>query len=113
MYPTVPSTTPGLVPVSVGSCEASSLPVPVAVSFASPKSRILTSPSFVIMTFSGFRSRCTIPASCAFASPSAIWAAIGSSFLIGSAPENRVSRSVLPSTLSIAIHETPSVSPMS
>src|SRR5262249_42287132 len=65
---------------------------------ASPKSRILTRPSFVTMTFSGFRSRWTIPASCARASPSAIWTAIGRSFLIGRAPPKRVSRSVFPST---------------
>ena len=45
---------------------------PSDVSFARPKSRILTSPSFVTITFSGFRSRCTIPASCALARPSAI-----------------------------------------
>src|SRR5438045_2885443 len=35
------------------------------VSFARPKSRILTSPSFVTKRFSGFRSRWTIPLSCA------------------------------------------------
>ena len=55
-----------------------------SVSFARPKSRILTSPSFVTITFSGFRSRWTIPASCAAARPSAICGAIWSSFLIGS-----------------------------
>ena len=83
MYPTVPMITPGVVPVIVGSFAPSPLPEPFAVSFARPKSRILTSPSFVTITFSGFRSRCTIPASCAFARPSAIWVAIGKSFLIG------------------------------
>ncbi len=80
MYPTVPTMTPGVVPVIVGSCEPSPLPDIVEVSFARPKSRILTSPSFVTITFSGFKSRWTIPASCALARPSAICAAIGSSF---------------------------------
>ena len=37
-------------------------------SFANPKSRILTRPSSVTKTFLGFRSRCTIPLSCAAAS---------------------------------------------
>ena len=45
------------------------------VSFARPKSRILTRPSFVTNRFSGFRSRCTIPFSCAAASPRATWIA--------------------------------------
>ena len=58
------------------------------------------------MTFSGFRSRCTMPASWALASPSAIWTAIGSSFRVGRAPAERISRSVLPSTLSMAIQAT-------
>ena len=39
------------------------------VSFARPKSRIFTRPSFVTNRFSGFRSRCTIPFSCAAARP--------------------------------------------
>ena len=43
-----------------------------AFSFARPKSRILTRPSFVRKRFSGFRSRWTIPFSCAAASPCAI-----------------------------------------
>ena len=38
-------------------------------SFARPKSRILTRPSFVTKTFSGFRSRWTMPFSCAAARP--------------------------------------------
>ncbi len=38
-------------------------------SLASPKSRILTRPSFVTKTFSGLMSRWTIPLSCAAASP--------------------------------------------
>ena len=45
-------------------------------SFARPKSRILAKPSLETIRFSGLRSRCTIPASCALARPSAICAAI-------------------------------------
>ena len=70
------------------------LSAPCDVSFASPKSRILTSPSFVTMTFSGFRSRWTIPASWALARPSAICAAICSSLLTGSGPATSSSRRV-------------------
>ena len=96
-------TTPGVVPVIVGSCEPSPLPEPVDVSFARPKSRILTSPSFVTITFSGFRSRCTIPASCAFARPSAICVADLEEPLDGQRARDRSSRSVFPSTSSIAM----------
>ncbi len=38
---------------------------------AKPKSRILTTPSSLTITFSGLRSPCTIPASCATAIPAA------------------------------------------
>ena len=51
--------------------------------FARPKSRILTTPSFDTITFSGFRSRCTIPAACAFARPSAICPERSRSFFDG------------------------------
>ena len=44
--------------------------------FAKPKSRIFTNPSCDTIRFSGFRSRCAMPASCALASPSATCAAI-------------------------------------
>ena len=40
---------------------------------ASPKSRIFTRPSSVTNMFSGFRSRWTMPFSCAAARPRAIW----------------------------------------
>ena len=46
-----------------------------AAGFAIPKSRIFTRPSRVMKMFSGFRSRWTIPRSCAAASPSPSWAA--------------------------------------
>ena len=39
---------------------------------ANPKSRIFTRPSLVMKMFSGFRSRCTIPFSCAAPRPFAI-----------------------------------------
>ena len=45
----------------------------VCVSLARPKSRILTRPSLVTKTFSGFRSRWTMPFSCAAARPWTIW----------------------------------------
>ena len=46
------------------------------IACARPKSRILTRPSDVRNTFSGLRSRWTIPRPCANASPSAIARAI-------------------------------------
>ncbi len=97
-------TVPGRVSgsASVGIAEAS--PGSGSVSLASPKSRILTKPSFETMTFSGFRSRCTMPAPCALASPSAICAAIPRILRTGIGPETTSSRSVLPSTSSIAMY---------
>ncbi len=104
MYPAVPMTVPGCVgaATAVGSTEA---PCDVvSVSFASPKSRILTKPSREIIRFSGFKSRWTIPASCALARPSEIWTEKSSSFLVGiGSPEARSSRRVLPSTSSMAM----------
>jgi hypothetical protein len=50
-----------------------------ASAFARPKSSTLTLPSGVILTFAGFRSRCTIPFSCAASRASAIWRAIARS----------------------------------
>ena len=72
MYAIVPITVPGCVSgcASVGITDAS--PDSGSTSFARPKSRIFTNPSFDTITFSGFRSRCMIPAVCALASPSAI-----------------------------------------
>ncbi len=43
---------------------------------ARPKSRTLTSPSAVTITFSGFKSPCTIPSAWAAAIPEAIWRVI-------------------------------------
>ena len=44
----------------------------IVISFARPKSRILTRPSVVMNTFSGLRSRWTMPLACAAARPRAI-----------------------------------------
>ena len=116
MYPTVPITIPGSVAgTSVGpSLSAPLAPLPDCgcASFAKPKSRILTSPSSPTITFSGFRSRCTIPAPCALASPSAICTAICSNCRTGSAPF-RSERNGVPFTSSIAMYEIESADPMS
>ena len=56
--------------------------LPAGASFASalakPKSSTFTRPSGVILMFAGFRSRCTMPFSCAYSMASAICEAIGS-----------------------------------
>jgi len=61
---------PYLLPTSLSVTAAASLSWR-----ASPKSRIFTRPSEVTNTFSGFRSRWTIPLSCSAARPRAIWTA--------------------------------------
>ncbi len=70
MYARVPITVP--TPVNLAEPEPSEPP-----SFASPKSRMLitTRPctSRLTKTFSGFRSRCTMPLRCAALTPSKIW----------------------------------------
>ena len=54
--------------------------------FASPKSSTLTDPSGVRFTLAGFRSRWTMPFSCAASSASAIWRAISSASSTGTGP---------------------------
>ncbi len=72
MYGIVPSTVPSLVCAIV-----SSVPAPDrSAIFARPKSRILMRPLRVTITLAGFRSRWTMPFSCAAASPSASSSAI-------------------------------------
>ena len=71
MYPTVPSTMPAPVPAVTVACWPSGALSSGRVSFARPKSRIFTRPSVVTNRFSGFRSRCTMPLSCAAARPCA------------------------------------------
>ena len=65
---------------------------------ASPKSRTLICPSSRRMMFSGFKSRWTIPCSCATASASAIETSVGSNWSEGSGPSRNSSRSVRPRT---------------
>ena len=71
MYPTVPRRVPASVAFAIVGDFVSS-PAATARCFASPKSRIFARPSFVRTTFSGLRSRWTIPLSCAAARPRAI-----------------------------------------
>jgi hypothetical protein len=75
MYAAVPivfpgSVSPGALMVRVWS--SALVAVAAVTDFASPKSRILTRPSGVTRMLAGFRSRCTMPAACAAAMPSAI-----------------------------------------
>jgi len=70
--------------VSVG--ESSTFAVGVPPIFAKPKSSTLTVPSALILMLAGFRSRCTIPISCAASSASAIWRAYLSAVSTGSGP---------------------------
>ena len=72
-------------------------------SFARPKSSSLTKPSFETMTFSGFRSRCTIPAACALARPRRSARATSSSFFVGKRARREQLAQARPSTSSIAM----------
>ena len=64
--------------VSVGRLAASAVALAPSEpsALARPKSRTFTRPSRVTLTLAGFRSRCTMPASCAVSSASAIWRAM-------------------------------------
>jgi hypothetical protein len=64
---------------------------------AIPKSTIFTSSRRVIITLAGLMSRCTMPASCAAASPWAIWVANDTARSIGSGPRWMCFLSVSPS----------------
>ena len=90
-------TTPGS--VAVGTLVASTLPS-ACVSLARPKSRILTRPSRVTKTFSGFRSRWTMPFSWAAARPCAIWTAYSIALRGEKRPAASSERSVSPSSSS-------------
>jgi len=73
MYAAVPRMMPAAViagVVMVGNGGA--VTGPVSAIFARPKSSTFTVPSVRTFTFAGFKSRCTMPASCAAASASAI-----------------------------------------
>ena len=81
--------------------------------FAIPKSITLSRKGAlpVIITFSGFRSRCTISWACAAASASAICAMISTASLHAIRPRAAISwRSVLPSRSSSTITSCPSSS---
>ena len=100
----VPITVPGSVILeSVGTAvPEGGLPVAVET-FARPKSRIFAKPSAVTITFSGLRSRCTTPAPCALARPSATCAAMRRSLFAGRGPPASSSRSVRPSISSMTM----------
>ena len=103
-------TTPGS--VAVGTFVAFAIPS-ACVSLARPKSRILTRPSFVTKTFSGFRSRWTMPFSCAAASPWAIWIAYSIALRGENRPLASSERSVSPSSSSWTTYGAPSCVPRS
>ena len=103
-----------MMPASVngGSVPASVSPARPVISLARPKSRILTRPSVVTKTFSGFRSRWTMPLVCAAARPRAIGTATR-----GRAYSQRAGRTacrrVSPSSSSETMNGAPSCMPMS
>ena len=76
-------TAPRVVAVSVGDCDASLAGAVAGDAFARPKSSTLTMPSGVILMLAGFRSRWTMPFSCAASSASAICRAIVSASASG------------------------------
>ena len=80
MYAGVPATVPGRLSLAWASSVVASSPSPssACVSLARPKSRTLTTPSGVTITFAGLRSRWTMPAAWAAASASASGIAIRS-----------------------------------
>ena len=79
-----------------------------------PKSMMMASASFSIITFAGLRSRWTTPASCAALRPDATWRAMAITDVTGSRPDflSTVARSS-PSTNGIVMYLMPSISPMS
>jgi hypothetical protein len=112
MYAAVPMTTPAWVAcaVSVGDEVTSGDDPSPESAFASPKSRTLTPPSGVILTFAGFRSRWTIPRACAASTASAIWRAMASASSTGIGPAAMRSARVSPGTSSSTRARTPPAS---
>ncbi len=116
MYAAVPRIMPIAVPalVIVGRIVGAEVG-PEAVespttALARPKSRTFTEPSGVILMFAGLRSRWTIPRSCAYSSPAAIWRAMSAASEKGTLPfSSRCERSS-PGTSSIARKRTPPTS---
>ena len=104
MYPSVPSSVPTLVSITVG------LSVPAGMGSAErarPKSRIFTRSSRVRKMLSGFTSRWTICFACAASSPSAMAAAISTAPFHGSGRASRRARRVSPSSNSVTEYGTP------
>ena len=98
MYPTVPSTVPGRVGSGVVGAEVGWFSEASSrTQRASPKSRILMRFSAVTKTFSGFRSRWTIPRECAAARPSAS----GGRELRGLPPRQASGRQAAPKRLAV------------
>jgi hypothetical protein len=98
MYATVPITVPGLVAPGDALRPSSA---PAGIRFARPKSRIFTRPSAVTKTFSGLRSRWTIPFRWAAARPWAIWTAKERACPRVGSRRPSTSRSVSPSSSSV------------
>ncbi len=93
MYAAVPRIMPIAViagDVIVGEFRGSRVPGPESrvrsIAFANPKSNTFTVPSARTLMFCGFRSRCTIPCSCAASSASAICFAMASASESGMPP---------------------------
>ena len=82
---------------------------PSAPAFASPKSSTFTVPSRVSATLPGFRSRWTMPLSCAAPRASVIWRAMARASFSGSGPRAIRSANVSPSTNSSTNARTPAV----
>ena len=123
-YAAVPRITPAIVPglMKVGECgsvgeesvleavgesmSAGDFASPdssvATLPFARPKSRIFTWSCDVIITFAGFKSRCTTPASCAASMPEAIWMRMSSASGSGSGARASRSARVSPSISSRA-----------
>ena len=93
---------PSPYPVPSPSASATASPSAAAdAALARPKSRIFTRPSDVTKRFSGFRSRWTIPFSCAAASPCAICIPYSKALRCGIGPSSSRWRSVSPSRSSM------------
>ena len=89
---------------------AASPAVAPAATLARPKSSSFTRPVVEIITFEGFRSRCTMPAAWAAASPSAASVAIRRTSASGIGPRDSRADSGSPSTYSIAMNSPPGLS---
>ena len=99
------------VPISAPMTVAPSSATFPSRSRAIPKSRSLTSPPRVKNTFSGFRSRCTMPCACAEASVARTWSIAPTTSATGSRPpvdRCRRASSVSPSSSSITRNAAPS-----